>query len=1619
MQALRQVVEVIREFVEARSPTRTDARTGQPWSAFPILGDTLLGLPGVRLIEGGEIWLRIERQDPTPPPQPSSSLAFWLDGSNDPEREPRLNDVTERTVTGGERERLIREGRATATDFEPLSEGTFRVHLARRRFPEVDQAFADYLSQWRAWSAEEIPRRRAHSLYVALHALRRDPQAEPGEDPLDLVWGFGLCLWEVNDVTLYFPLVFQPIDVLDGPAVGGRPTLDLMPRSGEPHIAFSEIAKIDTTAAQHLAKAWGSRADDTLFDPRDVDTWEPVVETLVHHFHPNARFIGRAQLPKRLPPAGLTPTVFAESILFVRRQRIAAQREDALQWLDLFNKDTPPEIPAPVRVLLTESADEPNGEVPSDALLGVPHALDLGLIYFPKPFNEEQLKALLLLERSPYGTLVQGPPGTGKSHTIANIICHALATGRRVLVTAKNPGALSVVRDYLPETLRPLAVSLVAGQREIDRQIGEAVKALLAQVNQNIETLKCEVEQAERKLGEIRTGLGKVREDFSEQASRHEGLLKKVLVGRRGETPDVALKEFFGEEPRHAWFLDKRTLSMQESHAPPLTDEDAATLQKERARLGSAIEHVEGDLPDPAELPGENELVSLHKALSIPSARRLPVLQPYSREISKRLDELCAYRAFRFPEPSLPDWAERQICVWCNGPIDPDLQPLQQRALDLRKRLEWFAKERCTLAQGGVIVPVGFEKVPEFVESVERAASHGSPLPISGFLRFHLKALLKQVTVAGQKPRSKDQWHLVKREIDWRKTWPAVEEESKRLLPVADLLHGNPSIGGNKNAVDAFLGAMDSFCTAIVAAIRCCQLRSAVQNLFGFTPGPQAILHDPALLDRAIETLIAMAADASRKAILGRVANLRGDIGQRFRDLLGNLGDSAIEDVAGRWNALRDELLMLRQHYGQSIATIRELTARIEKAGGQEWAKRLRTEPVAESGDPLVPPEWREAWEWYRRAGELAHANVLVRFKEIATRRSRLEAEARRSLEKVVEARTKVRLKDRLKAPVINALNAYQKAVRKIGAGTGKAAPKWRRVARLHLNVAASAIPCWIMAEDRVSSDLPQQPRLFDLIIVDEASQSDLTAFLVLLRGEKVLVVGDDRQVSPEFVGIDSAQWDEWERRLVALPESRRRFVIQDSLYELASISFGGAQLMLKEHFRCHPAIIGFSNERFYGGEIKPLRVPTLAECPNPIVIDMQVEALVIPEETQINSTEIEKIVAEAKRLIEIQSAENRKKSIGIVAMIAGSGQARALHDKLLDEIGDDAWRAHQVYVGTPADFQGKERDIVFLSLVQRPGHMHALTGKRWEQRFNVAVSRARDRLYVVRSFARNHLINPNDLKYKLLDYVERVANQGPPPFEDLEPLLEACQSEFERDVLRAIYGRGYRVLPQHPVGPYRIDLVVEDDDGHRLAIELDGDAYHNPERWGADLFRQRVMERAGWHFWRCFASEWYSNPSGYLDDLLRTLESEGVRPVTRQGKIAHGLVEVRKPGGDAIADVSGPCEPPPIQAVGNRMESPHTSATVQPASGLRLPSADNRRVEAGDLVRILYVDTAREAEVQIVNGPHDPQAGVIGSAAPLARALIGAEVGEQVEAPLPAGTKRVRIIAIHKPTGS
>jgi very-short-patch-repair endonuclease len=311
---------------------------------------------------------------------------------------------------------------------------------------------------------------------------------------------------------------------------------------------------------------------------------------------------------------------------------------------------------------------------------------------------------------------------------------------------------------------------------------------------------------------------------------------------------------------------------------------------------------------------------------------------------------------------------------------------------------------------------------------------------------------------------------------------------------------------------------------------------------------------------------------------------------------------------------------------------------------------------------------------------------------------------------------------------------------------------------------------------------------------------------------------------------------------------------------------------MLREHFRCVPAIIEYSKREFYNHNLKPLRTPKQSEMLVPPLIDVLVEDGF--RRKSINEAEATYIANKIQDICNNPNMSDR--TIGVISLL-GNEQAKRIEELLNDRITFEQKIKHKIKCGDALTFQGEERNIIFLSMVVTPNDCKANSGDIFSQRFNVASSRAKDRMYLVRSVTIEDLSLVDNLRINLIKHFNN-------PFGDnivnTKYLIDACESKFEKDLYIFLTKIGYKVIPQFKVGNYRIDLVVEGNNDQKIAIECDGDNYHPSSKWEEDIKRQRILERAGWKFWRCFASTYYMEMEDCQNDLLDTLAKANIYPI-------------------------------------------------------------------------------------------------------------------------------------------
>ncbi|WML36530.1 AAA domain-containing protein [Clostridium sp. OS1-26] len=382
-------------------------------------------------------------------------------------------------------------------------------------------------------------------------------------------------------------------------------------------------------------------------------------------------------------------------------------------------------------------------------------------------------------------------------------------------------------------------------------------------------------------------------------------------------------------------------------------------------------------------------------------------------------------------------------------------------------------------------------------------------------------------------------------------------------------------------------------------------------------------------------------------------------------------------------------------------------------------------------------------------------------------------------------------------------------------------------------------------------------------------------------EGKKAIIVGDDKQISPEVIGIDQGFIHELiNKHLRDIPQNEW-FDLQTSLYDTALRVFPN-RLMLREHFRCVPEIIKFSNDNCYAGDMKPLRYLKSYEAFYPPVVPVKIDSGYREQNKPINIPEAEFIankVAECCR-----DRRYTGMTMGAISLL-GESQGELIESMIREKIGEEEMIKRKLICGDAYSFQGDERDIMFLSMViSNNVKFTSLTKESDVRRFNVAASRARNQMWLIYSIDLEEL-NPECIRYSLLNYClnyDKINCNN-------TNINYAFQSRFQKDVYNMISDEGIKLVPQVKIGRYKIDFVVEGST-NKIAIICEGEMLSENYDWEERLEVQIGLERIGWTFLRIRPSEFYYNPEKTMDRLWQKLKNNDMEQYKNKNLIAEQL---------------------------------------------------------------------------------------------------------------------------------
>ena len=462
--------------------------------------------------------------------------------------------------------------------------------------------------------------------------------------------------------------------------------------------------------------------------------------------------------------------------------------------------------------------------------------------------------------------------------------------------------------------------------------------------------------------------------------------------------------------------------------------------------------------------------------------------------------------------------------------------------------------------------------------------------------------------------------------------------------------------------------------------------------------------------------------------------------------------------------------------------------------------------------------------------------------------------------------------------------------------------------------------PLWVGQMRNLGEFLPFEPNLFDLVIVDEASQVNIAEIIpAFYRGSRICVVGDDKQLGLNAAGVNfgfGIQFEEiiwskyFSREGISYVEAEQKSLLvrKHSILDFICALGNGIlqKTTLDEHFRSYPQLASFTSDQFYSedGGLKLMK-----EVPKNLGLNC-FYALEVggtrSEDVKIVETEVDElfiwlnkyirdyIFTKDSSLMEHGFSMQNIPSIGIISFLRD--QRDYIQELIVEKFNSYEIETFNLFVGTPEEFQGNERDVVFITLGLSGGETRI---NQWEEikRFNVATSRSKSLTY----FIYGGVPKNAKLVKKYLSHFGKSWNSSSDNNinTDTKPTVtkyqwdwnrslhrDLCESDFEHKVADYLEefvelnggAANYKLFNQvkasraigvSSCGQKRLDFVLLNvQTGKCVAIEVDGrDHYSEDGRSYTESHMERVdiLQRAGWNILHIPYYKWWKN--GWLCD--------------------------------------------------------------------------------------------------------------------------------------------------------
>lgn len=1094
-------------------------------------------------------------------------------------------------------------------------------------------------------------------------------------------------------------------------------------------------------------------------------------------------------------------------------------------------------------------------------------------ILFPLPSNDEQFKVVSQTQNSNI-VLVQGPPGTGKSHTITNMISTYVANGKKVLVTSEKSKALEVVKEKLPDQIKDLSMTLL-NDTNTDKELVKSVQCVLEKYKEKafLDEYKDRINKIENKLDETITKYQKNYEEIidilSNNVINNKEEINKLVKIELKDYKLVDIAKYLEKNRNQDIISDKNNFNNLNFDKDLLYKINP--IAEELNQNKRYVFDREFDLP--RDLNFEELIETIQKVNSIEQSLIDRSIKDCINErnvakydIGLILDNLNKILKIE------KLYSKAFIKTNCN--YTPRIKNVENIIKDCSDSKEFLEKIEALCMSNDISYDI--KKIFDYSKALnlinEKFIGDGR---ISIFEKLQLRKeleLISEITINNEKYA----FEKINNE-----TLNLLINKFKYDIKIRKIMDDINKVLGESSLFDNIL--YSEFSRKIDEIIN---VLSTFVNYSNIIEDIKVALNDIFKGNKEVEKLIANEDFENIVSCVKEILDYEKFISYidefndsekelknktlKNRDIFDNLINAFSNKNLEEYN---DELDRIKKIYNLTDS-LNDLKANY-KEEFDKYISFIKDFISKDSEQRLeIIKKFDLYYEYYKLKMFLYYKELKnSKFDELLKENTKLQKEEKELIVKLIAEKSWYEQINKMTNTTCRALSEWSTLKTKLGKGTGKRANLIRKQMQEKMLEAKEAFPIWIMPAERVIEQYPFNPSSqFDVIIMDESSQSSILSITALLRGKKCVIVGDDKQISPIEVGINIEDLNALQYEYLRNTRLGVEFEMDTSLYDVTQNVCGSRKVVLKEHFRCLPEIIQFSNENFYGNQINCLKVrgkENTIETPIKTVFVPDAKVKRVSGSNMINAMEIKSIIDILKNIDSDISYEN--KTIGIIALQNSTAHINGIISEIWKNFNEEFIKKRKLKIGNAYDFQGDERDVIILSMVtskvQEDGEINpvtAFTKKEYERSFNVAASRAKEQSILVYSIKSEEL-SPKCLRYKLLNYYLNYSSENNKN-KDNEIIFN---TDFEKDLYTDLVNKNINVKTKFKIGKYILDFIIENNDGKKIAIECDGDKNSDIKEFEEELKKQNVLERCGWTFIRCRASQYYNNPLKTLNEIV------------------------------------------------------------------------------------------------------------------------------------------------------